>query len=97
MQKLHLKVRNLLIRNLQMRMPGVSSPALPPFAPSRIPFRLSLSIRVPQILSPSGASTATEKRENRCCASNRIPFGQAASKRRNGGFSDVLGHFHCGR
>jgi hypothetical protein len=50
MQKLHLKVPNLPVRNLQMPLPGVSSPALPPLAPSRIPFRLFRSIRVPQIL-----------------------------------------------
>jgi hypothetical protein len=34
MQKLHLKVRNLPIRNLQMWLPGVSCPAIPPLAPS---------------------------------------------------------------
>jgi hypothetical protein len=50
MQNLHLKVRNLPIRNLQMRLPGVSSPAIPPLAPSRIALCLFLSIRVPQIL-----------------------------------------------
>ena len=33
MQKLHLKVRNLPVRGLQMRLPGVSPPALPPLAP----------------------------------------------------------------
>jgi hypothetical protein len=51
MQKLHLKVRNLPIRNLQMRMPGVSSPDLPPLVLSRIPLRVFLSIRVPQVVS----------------------------------------------
>jgi hypothetical protein len=29
-QMLHLKVRDLPIRNLQMRLPGVSSPAISP-------------------------------------------------------------------
>ena len=82
MQMLHLKVRNLPIRNLQMRLPGMSSPAIPPLAPCRIALSV---IRVGPV--PSGAPTATEDRENRRCASNRIQFGQAASKCRNGAFA----------
>ena len=50
MQMLHLKMRNLPNRDLQMWLPGVSSAAIPPLAPLRIPLCLFLSITVPQVL-----------------------------------------------
>jgi hypothetical protein len=59
----------------------------------------SKAFRVPQIviaLAPSGASTATEDRENRCCASNRIQFRtgrfQMAKRRIAYGLSRLSAH-----
>jgi hypothetical protein len=50
MQRLHLKVRNLPTRNLQMRLLGTPSPAVPPLAPPRIALCLFLGICALQVL-----------------------------------------------